>query len=406
MVDQTYRRAVPSARSIEGIDLDTCTRINVNDKEIILVPTAHISQESVELVKQIIETERPDSVCIELDKNRYENLKNPKAWEQTDLVKVIKEKRVWFMLANLLLGSYQKRLAEKLGTKVGGEMIQAIESAEEIDAEIVLADRDIQTTFQRIWRMMKFKEKVTLLSSLILPEDDEEDGEFSEEDIRELLKSDMLEGMLSDVEKDLPQVGQVLIHERDQYLSQKIKNAPGKKVVAVLGGAHIPGVSKEIHKDINIEPLTALPRKKPIGKIIGWAIPIIIIGLLIYAFVANLDTGVQSLGSWVLWTGGLSALFTLIVTRHPLTVLTSFFLAPFTTLNPAIAVGWFSGLVQAIVQKPTVKDLQNAQTDIFSLKGFFSNKVIKVLLVVIFANIGGSIGTFVAGADIITNIFG
>lgn len=393
-------------RSTEGINLETCTRINVNDKEIILVPTAHISQESVELVKQVIDAEKPDSVCIELDENRYENLKNPKAWEQTDLVKVIKQKRVWFMLANLLLSSYQKRLAEKLGTKVGGEMLQAIESAEENDAEIVLADRDIQTTFQRIWRLMKFKEKVTLLSGLILPEeDDDNEEELSEEALQELLKSDMLEGMLADVEDELPQVGQVLIHERDQFLSQKIKNAPGKKVVAVLGGAHVPGVSEEIYKDIDIEPLTTLPPKKPIGKIIAWAIPIIIIALLIYTFVTNFETGIQSLGSWVVWNGGLAALFTLIITRHPLTVLTSLCLAPFTSLNPTIAVGWFSGLVQAMVQKPTVKDLQDVQTDIFSLKGFFSNKVLKVLLVVIFANIGSSIGTFIAGADIITKLF-
>ena len=385
--------------------MDTCTRINVNDKEIILVPTAHISQESAELVKRVIEAEKPDSVCIELDSNRYESLKNPKAWEQTDLVKVIKQKRVWFMLANLLLSSYQKRLAEKLGTKVGGEMIQAIESAKEIDAEIVLADRDIQTTFQRIWRLMKFKEKVILLSGLIVPEEDNEEDEFSEEDLQELLKSDMLEGMLSDVEEELPQVGQVLIHERDQFLSQKIKNAPGKKVVAVLGGAHVPGVNEEIYQDIDIEPLTTLPPKKPIGKIIAWTIPLIIIALLMYTFITNFDTGIQSLGSWILWNGGLSALFTLLITRHPLTILTSLCLAPFTSLNPTIAVGWFSGLVQAMVQKPTVKDLQDVQTDIFSLKGFFSNKVLKVLLVVIFANIGSSIGTFIAGADIITNLF-
>lgn len=386
--------------------MDTVTRVQLDDKEIILVPTAHISQESVELVKQVIEAEQPDSVCIELDEKRYENLKNPKQWEQTDLVKVIKQKRVGFMIANLILSSYQKRLAEKLGTKVGGEMLQAIASAEEIEAEIVLADRDIQTTFLRIWRTMKLKEKATLLTSLILPEEEDETEEISEDDLQELLQSDMLESMLSEIEGDLPQVGEVLIHERDQYLSQKIKNAPGKKVVAVLGGAHVPGVSEDIHKDIDIKPLATLPAKKPYGKIIAWTIPLIIIALIVYGFVSNFQTGLDSLGSWVLWNSALAGLFTLVVTRHPLTILTSVVLAPFTSLNPTVAVGWFSGLVQATVQKPTVKDLQDVQEDIFSFKGFFSNKVLKVLIVVIFANIGSSIGTFVAGADIIANIFG
>jgi len=384
--------------------LENVTHLHIDDKEIILVPTAHVSQESVELVKEVIDKEQPDSVCIELDDKRYENIKNPKAWEETDIIKVIKAKRVGFMIANLALSSYQKRLAEKLGTKVGGEMLQGIESAEEIGADLVLADRDIQTTFLRIWRSINLREKASLIMSIFFVEDSEEDEE--EIDFEELMKSDMLEGMLADMDKDFPKIGDILIHERDQYLADKIKHAPGKKIVAVLGAAHVPGVKKELHNNVDLDEISKIPSKKPIGKVISWVIPLIIISLIVYGFVTNFQTGLEQLSTWVLWNSGLAALFTLLAMAHPVTVLTSLVLAPFTSLNPTVAVGWFAGIVQAVVQKPTVKDLHDVQQDIFSFKGFFRNKVLKVFIVVIFANIGSSIGTFVAGADIITNLFG
>lgn len=386
--------------------IENIERLNIAGKEIILVPTAHVSQKSVELVKEVIAQEKPDSVCIELDPKRYENLKNPKAWEETDIVTVVKTKQVGFMIANLALSSFQKKMAKRLGTTVGGEMLQAISSAEEIDAELVLVDREIQTTFLRIWRKLGFWNKCKLIVGIIFSFDEEEDADLEEEDFAKLLESDMLESMISEIDSDFPEISEVLIHERDQYLSDKIKKAPGNKVVAVLGGAHVPGVLEEIHKDVDLEAISVVPAKKPIGKIIAWVIPLIIIALIIFGFVSNFETGLQSLGSWIIWNSCLAALFTLLAWGHPLSILTSLILAPFTSLNPTVAVGWFSGLVQATVQKPQVKDLHAVQDDIFSLKGFYRNKVLKVFMVIVFANIGSSIGTFVAGADIITNIFG
>lgn len=383
---------------------DQIKRVEYRGKELILIPTAHVSQKSVELVKQVIEAEKPDSVCIELDEKRFENIKNPKAWEETDIIKVIKTHRVGFMLANLALSSYQKKMAEKLGTTVGGEMLQGIRSAEENGAELVLADRDIQLTFLRIWRKLNLWEKCKLIFSLVFSIGEDEDVE--EENLQEMLQGDILESMLADIRTSFPKIGDVLISERDQYLSDKIKNAPGKKVVAVLGAAHVAGVMEAIPTTVDMRAITELPPKKPIGKVVGWIIPLIIVGLLIYGFIDGIQTGIDQLSVWVLWNGGLAALFTVLAFGHPLSILTSFVVAPFSSLNPFVAVGWFTGLVQASIQKPTVKDLHAVQTDIFSLKGFMRNKLLKVLIVVVMANIGSSIGTFVAGADIIRNLFG
>ena len=379
------------------------TRLKYEDKEIILIATAHVSKESAELVKRVILEERPDSVCIELDKDRYESMQNPEAWEKTDLVKVIKEKKVGYLIANLILGSYQKKIAKKLNVTVGGEMKQGIESAKEVGATLVLADRSIQTTFLRIWRKLSFWEKMKLFAGLLFSMDD--DTVITEEDLQNLLQQDMLEAVAAEVRSEFPQIGEILIGERDQFLAAKIRNAPGKKVVAVLGGAHVPGVKEEIYKTRDIESISTVPPAGKFSKLAGWIIPAAILILIAYAFLADVQTGLQQLSTWVLWTGSLAAIFTALSWGHPLSILTSFVAAPFTTLNPVLACGWITGLVEATIKKPTVQDVQNVSQDIYSVKGVYQNRLLRTLLIIVMANLGASLGTFIAGADIIKQLF-
>jgi len=382
---------------------DNITRLDYQGKEIILVATAHVSKQSAELIKTVIDEERPDSVCIELDEERYQNIQNPKAWENLNVVQVIKSKKVGFLLANLILSSYQKRLAKKLNTVAGQEMLQGIYSAKETGAELVLADRNIRVTLLRIWRKTSLWEKTKLLLGLLFSFGD--DNEISTENVNDLLKQDTLESLLSDMRKKFPKIGEILISERDQYLAYKIKGAPGKKVVAVLGGAHVPGVKEEIFKKQDIEKISQVPPGSPVFKIIGWAIPVIIVGLFIYGFAINIQTGLEQISSWVLWNSVLAALFTALALGHPLSILTALVVAPFTSLNPFLACGWLAGLVEAAMRKPTVQDINNISNDVLSFKGFFKNRFLKVLFIVIMANIGSSIGTVVAGTDIVRNLF-
>lgn len=381
------------------------TRVTYQDKEIILIATAHVSKQSAELVREVIDREQPDSICVELDEDRYQNIKNPRVWADTDLVQVIKEKKVGFMLANLVLGSYQKKLAKQLDTNVGQEMVQGIESAEETGAHLVLADRSIQTTFMRIWRKMTLKEKFELLLNLFFALDDEEEGEITDEEIAQLLQKDMLEGAMANMKEEFPKIGDILLCERDQHLANKIKNAPGKKIVAVLGGAHVAGVQEEIFREQNMQEITTVPPAGKTAKVIGWLIPIAIIALIAYGFVQGTETGMQQVLSWILWNGSLAALFTAIMLGHPLSILTAFVVAPISSLNPMLACGWFAGLMEAHVRKPKVEDVSNISNDIFSLKGLFHNRFLRTLLIVIMANLGSSLGTVIAGLDIIKNVF-
>lgn len=382
------------------------TRLEYDGKEILLVGTAHVSKESAELVKSVIEEEKPDSVCVELDEKRYENIKNPQAWEKTDIVQVIKSHKVGFMIANLALSSYQKKIAKQLDAPVGGEMIQGMKSAAETGAELVLADRDIQTTFLRIWRKLGLKEKTNLLYSLLLSSDEEgDDDELSEEDLKKLLERDMLESVMSELKEEFPKIGEILIHERDQYLASKIRQAPGKKVVAVLGGAHVPGVKEEIYKKQDLSEISTVPPKSSFSKMAVWILPVLLVGLFVIGFFINPQKGWEQISVWLLWTSSLAAIFTALALAHPLSILTSFLAAPAAALHPFLACGWFSGLVEAHMRKPTVQDVHNIQDDIFSLKGWFlKNRFLKILLVVTFANIGASIANITALVNLIRNV--
>lgn len=382
---------------------ENITRLYLDDKEYILIGTAHVSKHSAEQVKEVIEQEKPDSVCIELDEQRYQSIVDGNKWQETDIFKVIKEKKATLLLMNLAISSFQRRMAKQFGINPGQEMIQGIKSAEATGANLVLADRNIQITFSRIWGGIGLKGKATLLMQVIGSIFSKES--ITEEELERMKSQDTINTILSEFTESFPRLKTPLIDERDQYLAQKIKEAPGKKVVAVLGAAHVPGIKKEIKKDHDLERLSERPPKSKVPKIIGWSIPVLIIALIAYTFFANPSAGWQQTISWVIWNGSLSALGVVIALGHPLAIITAFIAAPITSLNPLIAAGWFAGVAQAFIRRPNVRDFENLSEDVFSVKGFWHNKVTRILLIVVLANIGSSLGTFIGGADVIRLFF-
>lgn len=379
---------------------ENIVKLNYKDKEIYLVKTAHVSKNSINDVKECIGEVKPDSICIELDEDRYKKISDPEKWSDTDIVKVIKEKKVGFLLVNLILASFQRRMAINMDSNSGGEMLEGIKQAKELNVPLVLADRPIKTTFSRIWNSLGLYEKSKLLVSIIGSIFDDE--EISEEDLQALKEADALDAALNEVGKEFPNVKKILVDERDAYLSSKIKNADGKKIVAIIGAAHAGGIERNLDKDIDINELNVVKKKKGIGTVIKWLIPIAIISIIIYTLWSNRDAGLSQIKSWILWNGTLSAIGTLLAFGHPLSILTAFVMAPITSLNPLLAAGWFAGLVEAMIRKPKVKDFENLGEDTNTLKGFWKNRVTRILLIVVFANVFSSIGTFISGLDIFT----
>lgn len=385
------------------MDEENITRLLLDGKEYILIGTAHVSKHSAEQVKQVIEAENPDAVCVELDEQRYQSIREGNKWKDMDIVQVIKEKKASLLLINLAISSFQNRMAKQFGINAGQEMIQGIESAKETGAKLVLADRNIQITFSRVWGNIGFKGKLSLLSQIIASIFSKES--ISEEELEKMKNMDTINAVLNEFTESFPRLKKPLIDERDQYLAQKIKDAPGDKIVAVLGAAHVPGIKEEIKKEHDLASLNTVPPKSNVPKIIGWSIPVLILALIVYTFLANPSAGLAQTMSWILWHGSLSAVGAALALAHPLTILTAFAAAPITSLNPILAAGWFAGITQAYVRRPSVKDFETLSEDVFTVKGFWRNKVSRILLIVVLSNIGSSLGTFIGGADVIRRFF-
>lgn len=377
---------------------DNIHRIEINNRQIILVGTAHISQKSADEVRDIIEAENPDTVCIELCPSRYQAMVDKDRWKNTDIFKILKEGKAFLLLANLIVSAYQKRLAKQFGVEPGLEMKQGILSAEKVGAEICLADRDIQVTMRRLWRNVGFFGKLKLFFQLALSLFIGE--ELTEEDIEKMKSGDMLSAALDGLAGAFPQLKSIIIDERDRYLAQKIKMAPGEKIIAVLGAGHIPGIKEEIHKEHDLEKLAVVKPASKSTKVIAWLIPLLIISIIAATFSVDRATGMEQVISWVLWNGSLGVLGAMLAFAHPLSILTAFIVAPISSLSPLLAAGWFAGITEAFVRKPNVEDFENLAEDIQTLKGFWRNRVTHILLVVVFANLGSTIGTIIGGADV------
>ena len=375
--------------------------ILLDGKKIFLIGTAHISQSSVDEVKTVINQVQPDTVCIELCSSRYQAMLAKDQWKNMDIFKVIREGKSFLLFANLIMTAFQKRLGSRLGVKPGAEMFEAANVAEKLNSELVLADRDVKITLQRTWRGMPFwgKMKVLgqLLASLFIRE------EISKEEIEKLKESDALSEAVKMLAEQSPEMKRILIDERDQYMAEKIRQSMGKLIVAVVGAGHVKGLTAELENKHNLAELESVP---PTGKAVAWlkwGIPALIIALIVYGFfTVDTDVSIEMIQRWFLINGTLSALGTAAAFGHPITIAAAFVAAPFTSLNPTIAAGWVAGLVEALLRKPQVRDFENLADDITHLRGFWQNNITRILLVVIFANLGSAIGTFAGGFAIAT----
>ena len=380
--------------------------LELGGRKITLVGTAHVSAQSINEVTNTIMAIKPDCVAVELDEKRADSIQNGQKFSELDIVKVIREGKVFLVLANLILSSFQKRMGQNIGVKPGDEMLAAINVAAEMGIPTTMVDRPVQVTLRRAWAKNSFFGKMGLLASLLASAFSKE--EVDESEIEALKQKNEMDSMMTSLSEEMPVIKEVLIDERDKYLASKIWESQGNNIVAVLGAGHLSGVEAHLNKiaggteTSDVSAISEVPNKKSATKFIGWLIPAIIIAFIAAGFVyGGRRAGTAMLSTWILWNGIPSAVLSVVALAHPLTIIVSFLAAPFTSLCPFIGVGFVSGIVQAIVCKPRVKDMENLSEDVQSIKGFYRNRILRVLLVFILSSVGSSIGTFAGGADVI-----
>lgn len=377
------------------------TRIQHEGRDIHIVGTAHISQKSVLEVQRVIEAVRPDVVCVELDQTRYEALIDETRWRKLDVFQIIREKKVLFLMTSLALTAYQRKLGEKLGVKPGAELLAAVRAAEAVGARVVLADRDIQATLKRTWRSLSFWNKLQLSSGLVAAPF--EMDELTEEKVEELKDRDTISEVLHELARLMPDIKRPLIDERDLYLMSIVREAPGERIVAVVGAGHVEGMLAHLHEPVDREKLCEIPPPSWWVRAVQWLIPAIVLGAFYYGYVKHPGEDFrQMVLAWVLPTALLTALLSIVAGAKPLTVLAGALAAPFTTLNPTIGAGMVTGLVEAWLRRPTVQDCEHVADDILSIRSIYRNRFTRVLLVATLSTIGAASGAWIGATWVVS----
>ncbi len=374
----------------------SCVTCVVHDgKEITIVGTAHVSHKSVDEVRRVIAELKPDTVCVELDRARHESLVDDKRFRKLDLVQIIKQKHVLFLLANLALSAYQKKIGDKIGIRPGAELLAAVQSCEAVGAQLVLADRDIQVTLKRTWSSISFWNKLRLSMSLFAAPFAVE--EINEEQIEKLKQRDTISDMLSELSKLVPGLREPLIDERDAYLASSVRSAPGSKIVAVVGAGHVTGILANLDKPVDRERLEQLGPPSRLRRALGWAIPVLVLGCFWFGGWRShsAQTLLHMVRAWVIPTSVACALFTALGGAHPLSILSGLLAAPIITLNPLIGAGTVTALVEAWVRRPSVADREAIPESITSLRGWYRNPATRVLLVFLLSSLGAWLGMLI-----------
>lgn len=390
--------ASPYSEDVEVVELA--------DRTVILVGTAHISAESVELVRQVIERERPDAVCVELDERRFDALSQKNRWQGLDLREVIKNRQLATLLLNFLLSSYQRRLGGQLGVMPGSELLEATRVAEELGIPVALCDRDVRVTLRRAWSALSLWDKSKLLATVLTAAF--EQPELSEEELRRIRQKDVLSELMGELGRAMPTLKRVLIDERDGYLVQKIREAKGKKLVAVVGAGHVAGMREALlqERSVDMDEVMRIPPVPLVWKALGWSLPLAIICSIAYI---GITQGAAAAGEnalfWVLANSIPCAVAAALALGHPLTVLAAFVAAPFTSLSPLIGAGHVTAFVQAYVYPPRVHEFSTVADDISVFSNWWRSRLLRVLLVFVLSSIGGLIGVWIGSAKIASKLF-
>lgn len=372
------------------------------DDSLRILGTAHVSRESVELVRNQIEEWEPDLIAVELCPSRMAALTEPESLDSEDLLKIIKEGRSAMILLQSALAAQQRRMGISSGEKPGAELLAAVNAAEESDIPVEMIDRDVVITLRRAWRKMGMIEKWRILNALLWEEDDEEVS------IDEVLgDSDLLSSMMEEARELAPRAGEVLIDERDSFLAGRIQQIRGKgKVLAVIGAGHLSGVVQNLGEPAmettsRLAELSEEPPKSVWPIALMAAIPVFLLGAVGWmAYNGEMEELKQTAQTWLVLNALLAGLGVLIARGHPLSILVGAVASPITSLNPTLAAGWFAGYTQLKVASPTGKDAQDfLKLDETSL--FWKNRVGRVLLVTALGNVGSMVGAWLAGASIL-----
>lgn len=385
--------------------------IDLDGIHLTLLGTAHISRASVDDVRRLVGSGAYDAVAVELCRSRFSALMDPKALARMDLFSVIRQRRVYMVVANLALSAYQQRLADQFGIEPGAEQRAAVQLATEKGLSLLLIDREIGVTLKRISSNLGWWQRYTLFTGILAAMLTSE--KVSEEEIELLKEGDVLETTFAEFAHDRADLFVPLIEERDRYMAARLRTEAertgAKRILAVVGAGHLKGIAQALQHEKGdpaglIRDLERVPPPSRWPRTLAWILVGLILAGFAYGFSQNPSLGWELIAAWVLINGGLSALGVLLAGGHPLTILAAFVAAPLTSLNPTIGAGMVTGAVELTMRKPRVADFGSLRVDVASLRGWWQNRVARVFLVFLLSTFGSAVGTYVAGFHILDQL--
>ncbi len=377
---------------------NSVTTLEVGDTKYFVVGTAHVSQKSVDEVRHVIEEIQPDVVCVELCKSRHDALTKDSAFRDLDVFKVVREGKGLYLLAHLALSSYQRRIGASLGVKPGAELLAAVTAARDKNIPVELIDRDINVTLKRTWANLGLWKRSMLLSSLLVGWESGKGEPVTEKTVEDLKDPKALSEILTELGTAVPEVKGPLVDERDQYLVSKMTEAGAgkRKVVAVVGAAHVPGMKQQLGTFIDRDALDKIPPPSLIWQIIKWAIPALFLVAIVWGWQRSSTTSLaEMMLAWILPTSIGAGSLTLVAGGSILSVLSALVIAPIAAIHPLLGTGMVVGVVEAWRRKPNVADCERLPDDVQSLRGFWRNPVTRILLIAVASGIGTAVGFWV-----------
>ena len=180
-------------------------------------------------VREVIVSQAPRAVAIELDKERFYALQHPQG-------------RGNMPVTYRIMSKFQRRLADEFGGQLGGEMLSAADTAKELSIDLLFIDADAGVLFGRLMSVMPVRERVLLFLSAFT-------GLFAsrkkvEQELEKFTQNE--DFYMKEFARQFPTLKRVLIDERNQIMANNLMQAEAAygNVVAIVGDGHVEGIGQ------------------------------------------------------------------------------------------------------------------------------------------------------------------
>ncbi|KAH6834096.1 hypothetical protein C2S53_013883 [Perilla frutescens var. hirtella] len=262
--NKIYKRKVLPPELSRHTAMLTCeSAANGGVCDVFLVGTNHVYAKSAQQVKAVIEFLKPQVVFLELCSNRRNGILPPqkkKILEFLYLAIMLQFPLVpIYSLAEPVLGENKQGIGA-VEVLYGAEFHLAYEEAMKYGAKVILGDQPYEISWRRRWIKIPLWDKIKFMYTSLFEE------ELSRRDLTKMMKKIEEDGQtvpdqdIRDMKK-LPAYMEIMVNERDQYMSTKLLRVAREhnSVVAVVGSAHLPGIQKNWKQPVDVEQLLSAP---------------------------------------------------------------------------------------------------------------------------------------------------